>query len=188
MIYYRMLALGYALDAEIRHVREETENWGREVGSYLKFAGVNVPAPWCAAFVYSMVYSGYALQGLPTPLKPVHNHAYVQSYADYARAHGMVVPATYVHPGDIVCFDFQKDGHFDHIGLVITPPDANGNFKAVEGNTNDEGSREGFEVAIRRRNVKKDGALFINYDTGAMYEGTIPERVAEGLRRHSLIG
>lgn len=187
MIHYRLLSLGYALDAEIRHVRETKENWGPEVGAYLKFAGVNFPAPWCAAFVYSMVYSGYALGGLPIPLKPIKNHAYVQSYADYARAHGITVPGTHVHPGDLVCFDFQRDGHFDHIGMVITPPDSTGRFTAVEGNTNDDGAREGYEVAIRPRHVSKDGTLFINYDTGPMYEDAIPERVAAALKKRGLL-
>jgi hypothetical protein len=187
VIHYRLLALGYALDAERRGVKETRTNWSDEIGQWLKAAGIHVPAPWCAAFVYSMVAAAYRLAGLPTPLLDIALKAYVQSYVDNARRDGETVPASYVHPGDLVCFDFKLDGHYDHIGIVLSPPDASGNFTAVEGNTNDEGSREGYEVAVKTRNVRKTGAIFINYDTGLMYEGNIPEAVRDCLTERGLL-
>ncbi len=40
-----------------------------------------------------------------------------------------------------------------HVGIVTEAAD--GSFKTIEGNTNDEGSREGYEVCARNRGYKK---------------------------------
>jgi hypothetical protein len=187
VIQYRLLALGYALDALDRKVREVRTNWSPEIEKWLKMAGINVPAPWCAAFVFAMVHYAFKLAKLESPLKPIVHDALVQSYVDWARKNKKTVTPPNVHAGDIVCFDFKLDGHYDHIGLVLVAPDKNGDFRAVEGNTDDQGGREGVEVAIRKRNVKATAAIFINYDTGLMYEGTIPSEVRAALVKRGLL-
>lgn len=56
-------------------------------------------------------------------------------------------PGRDILPGDIVIYKFS------HTGFAKTEPDRNGNFTAIEGNTNDDGAREGYEVAERPRNI-----------------------------------
>ena len=51
-------------------------------------------------------------------------------------------------PGDIFIMDYGKgQGHTGFVVEVLS----NGNLKTIEGNTNDEGSREGYEVCYRIR-------------------------------------
>jgi len=49
-------------------------------------------------------------------------------------------------PGDIVVYEFS------HTGIVSRPGDKTHDFFAIEGNTNDGGGRDGYEVAERGRN------------------------------------
>lgn len=58
-------------------------------------------------------------------------------------------PGRDIQPWDIVIFNFS------HIGFARSVPNAKGDFETVEGNTNDEGDREGYEVASRTRNIKQ---------------------------------
>lgn len=58
------------------------------------------------------------------------------------------LPGRDIQPWDIVIFDFS------HIAFATSAPNSIGNFRTVEGNTNDEGSREGYEVAQRTRSMK----------------------------------
>lgn len=57
-------------------------------------------------------------------------------------------PGRDLKPWDIVIYGFS------HIGFVSTVPDSKGRFLAIEGNTNDEGGREGYEVAERSRHIR----------------------------------
>ena len=51
-------------------------------------------------------------------------------------------------PGDIFIMDYGKG--LGHTGFVVEVL-SNGNLKTIEGNTNDEGSSEGYEVCYRIR-------------------------------------
>lgn len=56
-------------------------------------------------------------------------------------------PGKDIIPGDIVIYTFS------HVAFALTAPDSGGNFLAVEGNTNDDGGREGYAVMKHPRNV-----------------------------------
>lgn len=47
-------------------------------------------------------------------------------YTDYQAASGRAVPISALQPGDICCYDWEKNGHIDHVGIYI------GNGKIVE--------------------------------------------------------
>lgn len=83
---------------------------------------------WCAIFV-SWVFSqaGIATQGL----LPSYNCDQIRSRA---RAKGWVISSKYeARPGDIVLFDWGRDGSCDHIGIVEKN---NGTYvTTIEGNT-----------------------------------------------------
>ena len=122
--------------------------------------------PWCASFVCRCVQRFMALPAG----KPFRNIIYPRT----ARAFGLLTwganngclvahptPGSVYYrrdfrpqPGDIVVFEFS------HCGIVAAQAAKGRNFTAVEGNTNDDGSREGYEVAARPR-TWSDARAFI---------------------------
>lgn len=72
---------------------------------------------------------------------------------DYAIKAKMTVPYAKAKKGDIVLYDFNRNGTSDHTGLIVKVVD--GKLYVVEGNTSEEGSggsdSNGGMVAIRTR-------------------------------------
>jgi hypothetical protein len=149
----RVLALGFAAMDAHRKVREHGTNSGPEVTEMLKNAGINVAAPWCAAAVQLWTDQAANLWAVPNPLDAVKLEAYVQSYYVWADEKKALVKEAYALPGDLVLYSFGKK-RWDHIGLLVETP-VNGDFRAVEGNTNEAGAREGDGVLIRLRGTRK---------------------------------
>lgn len=54
-------------------------------------------------------------------------------------------PGLDIQPGDIVIY------RFSHTGIAVSSPDSQGRVQVVEGNTNNDGSREGYEVCEQTR-------------------------------------
>lgn len=160
----RALALGFAL-AEVDHgVGEEGgNNEGERIRQYLAGAGITVPAAWCAAFVDYCFDSVCRMLKVSNPLEPVKLEAFVQNYADTLEA--AKVDPSVASPGDLVCFSFGGQ-RWDHIGIVLEPPNSDGHFRTVEGNTSDENQRDGDAVALKRRTLTtgKRTPLFIGVD------------------------
>jgi hypothetical protein len=112
-------------------------NWGADVKKYLNSVGINFPASWCMAYVYwcckeagvTLFKTGGVLaQWNKTPkekksLTPVVGSIFIM---DYGKGLG--------HTGFVERID----------GLSI---------HTIEGNTNDTGSREGYEVCRRIRKI-----------------------------------
>jgi hypothetical protein len=109
--------------------------------------------PWCAMFVtYCFVKAG------SKAFSQGRRWAYCPYMVNDARAqrNGLtVVPKENVQTGDIAMFDWQGDGVSDHVGIVVTPPNSKGAFKAVEGNTSTSSDSDGGQVMIRDRNTKQ---------------------------------
>jgi hypothetical protein len=59
-------------------------------------------------------------------------------------------------PGDIVIWVNTASRGTGHAGIVIGVL-SNGSFQTIEGNTNNDGSREGNQIAIKSRLVERDG-------------------------------
>lgn len=147
----QLAALGFAL-AEVDHGVGEVggNNTGERVREYLSGAGITSAAPWCAAFVdYCADFVTTELR-VANPLSDVQLEAYVQNYAD-TLGH-MVVGPQDATEGALVLYSFGGE-RWDHIGIVLNPPNAEGFFRAVEGNTSDESERDGDAVAIKRRTL-----------------------------------
>lgn len=168
-----LLSLACVLGELKAHVQEVGKaNWGPSVSKYLHGAGVDVPAPWCAALQDWGIDRASALVGIPNPIK-IKNQAYVQAYVEFAFANKLMVPAGLARPGDLVAYAFDPahPTHFDHIGALMTKV-VGDHFHAVEGNTNDDGSREGYKVADKSRIYKVAKTVFIAYDKQLpQYEG-----------------
>ena len=115
--------------------------------------------PWCAMFVtYCFVASKSKsfIKGSKYAYCP-----YVLADAKAGRNGLRVVPKSDVRSGDIVLFDWNKDGTSDHIGIVDKPPvKKNARFSTIEGNTSGTNPSDGGMVAKMSR-VTSDVIAFV---------------------------
>lgn len=144
---FREKALEIALSYE--GVKESPPN--SNMTKFSKWYGII--GPWCAMFVtYCFVEAG------SKSFKRGSRWAYCPFMVADARAqrNGLtVVPKDKVKAGDIAMFDWQGDGTSDHIGIVVTPPNSKGAFKAVEGNTSPTNFSDGGQVMVRERKTSQ---------------------------------
>ncbi len=83
--------------------------------------------PWCAAFQrWVDIHAG-------GPDLPISNPYYCPTIVTYARQHGLWLPADQGSPGDMVLFQWKKNGVADHIGRIKAKN--NGSYRTIEGNT-----------------------------------------------------
>jgi hypothetical protein len=140
-------------------VREKPEgsNDGPEVSQYLASVGIRSPAPWCMSFVYwahsttakandtvNPLYKtgGCLMQWQKTKCKKV-------SIAD------AIANPELVTPGAIFIIDHGSGkGHTGFVRKI-----ENGIIHTVEGNTNDNGSRNGIGVFSLQRKLNKTGKI-----------------------------
>lgn len=112
-------------------------NWGEPVKTYLKSVGITFPASWCMAFVYWC----YKQADANAPL--VKTGGVLAHWNKAKPEYRQKEP----QPGDIFIVDYGKG--LGHTGIVER---IEGDIlHTIEGNTNDTGSREGYEVCRRER-------------------------------------
>jgi len=102
--------------------------------------------PWCAIFA-TWCYETNGVGSSPSFLKGSR-----YSYVPYIVADGRerknglkTVDPSEVRPGDLVCYDWQWNGEYDHVGLFekwVGPS----TFEAVEGNTSVSSDSNGGQV------------------------------------------
>lgn len=151
---------------EVGQREDGTSNWGGHVTQYLKTAGINEPEPWCASFLYWSVQHAADKLGLPNPLKVVANHGYVQSYVDHAKNAGWLVSAKEAQAGDFGCIWHPSLNRYGHIVMLTGTNVDEGYYTDVEGNSNEDGSRDGYEVVHRRSDNPRpinDGVVFLRW-------------------------
>jgi hypothetical protein len=71
-----------------------------------------------------------------------------------------IVKIADVQVGDIVLFDWKKDGIPDHVGIVNIVPGKRKTFTSIEGNTSGSNPSDGGMVALMERRVA-DVSAFI---------------------------
>ncbi|MCP1289807.1 CHAP domain-containing protein [Chromobacterium sp. S0633] len=119
-------------------------NDGPRVREYLKAVKLGPGYAWCMAFVYWCAAKVCADLHQANPLLQT---AGVLRQWNERSALRVTRPA----PGDVFVMDFGKgQGHTGFVEAVL--PD--GRIQTVEGNTNADGSREGYAVARRVRDPK----------------------------------
>ena len=117
----------------------KNSNAGPAVEKYLKSVGLGKGYAWCMAFVYWSVKEACLQLAQLNPLTKTGGVLAMYNAEPDLRV-------TDPQPGDIFIMDF---GHgTGHAGFVVKKL-PNGKLHTIEGNTNDEGSREGYEVAER---------------------------------------
>ncbi len=134
-------------------VTEEKPNWGKWVSVYLKFVGFLKPAPWCAAFVSYKVYQAAKQLGVKAKMP---KSASCQALFKWAEKRGLIHQTP--EAGDVFLVWNDKLNRYAHTGFVKSVHV--GEFVTIEGNSNDEGSREGKEVCSNRRKIVKGKYAF----------------------------
>lgn len=118
--------------------------------------------PWCAGFAMFVVRQAATARGEALPLPYVFGCDHL---ADLAKAAGRFLrpksAADYstIRPGYLFLVR-RNDLHWSHVGIVAAVRDAE-TMDTIEGNTNDSGSPEGFEVCQRTRGIKDKDFLVI---------------------------
>lgn len=119
-------------------------------GKWFGFDGV----AWCAMFVSWC----YAQAGFPLPkIGFSKGYAGCQTAVAYFKKNKMIVESPKC--GDIVFFDWNGDGRYDHTGIFVKWLDDK-TFETIEGNTAVGNDSNGGMVMRRKRNKKN--VLFVN--------------------------
>ena len=145
-----------------QHLREHPiELGGANCGPWVRaYMGGNQGSPWawCAGFVSFVLSQAAAIHGVSMPIDGSFS---CDLLASQAKQNDRFVSERSLDgaPGDwsetklgscCVFLVRRTSGDWTHTGFAFDYR-ANGTFATVEGNTNDEGSREGFEVCQRFR-------------------------------------
>ena len=107
--------------------------------------------PWCA-----MATSTWYIKSGSLAFRHGRDYAYVPYVlsAAVSGARGLsLVKSTHVKPGDLVCFDWDRGGLADHIGLFHSWISVGRSFRTVEGNTAIGNDSNGGQVMRRERTL-----------------------------------
>lgn len=134
-----------ALEIAITQIGKEEvprgSNWGEPVKSYLAAVGINFPASWCMAFLYWCFQQAAKESGIKN--SAVKTGGVLNAWNKAPASAKVKDP----QPGDVFIQD--HGGGLGHTGIVEK---VDGEYvHTIEGNTNDTGSREGYEVCRRIR-------------------------------------
>lgn len=142
-----------------RHLREKPrEIGGQNSGPWVRFYmnGEEGPDwPWCAGFVSCIVEQACEELEVNLPITPSVSCDYL---AATAKENGRFIPGSdssalsTVRPGDVF-LSRRTRTDWNHVGIVVRIGEAV--MLTIEGNTNDSGDREGYEVCQRIRNFRK---------------------------------
>lgn len=138
-------ALGIAIGQLGNEEIPRGSNWGKHVEKYLKSVNINYPASWCMAFVY------WCFNEACKELKIENKLPKTAGVLNFWNLCPKEWRVTSPEKGDIGIMDFGKGK--GHTFIVASLKDSK-TVNTVEGNSNDEGSREGFEVC-RKPNGRK---------------------------------
>lgn len=138
-----------AHEADVLKVKEEGgNNRGKRVEMYLKGVGLGPGNPWCAAFVsYCLLDAGY-------PFGPTTGRAAVRNWKAWADKHGKsLYNAMLANRGDLG--GWLNPNKTGHIFFIAEVKKTLGIWwvRTIEGNSNEDGSREGDRVVRKWRRV-----------------------------------
>ncbi len=126
---------------------------------------------WCAGFVTMIMQQAYFYQGARSPIK---GSVSCDTLAAQAKNAGLFVPEKEITSGRWKWQEFggsciflrrRTDTDWTHTGIAAAGAGSptNSVFSTIEGNTNDEGVREGFEACRRTRSVSGSNYDFIAF-------------------------
>lgn len=145
---------GEALDVAITQIGKKENpkgsNWGEPVKDYLKSVGINFPASWCMAFVYWCYDTASHNLGINNPLVKTGGVLAQWNNIDKDKKinlSNLLKDSSPLKPGDIFIMNYGQG--LGHTGIIESI--GKNKIHTIEGNTNDTGSREGYEVCRKIR-------------------------------------
>jgi hypothetical protein len=143
-------------------------NKGPMVTKYLKSVGITSPAAWCMAFVYWCYLEAARAAGLHCPV--VRTAGVLDCWNKTAsnlklhKVEAMSRPEL-ISAGDQIVF--QHGNGTGHTGIVESFDRLTMTIHTIEGNTNGDGGREGYEVMRKLRKLDDVHLVgFIRYGMG----------------------
>jgi CHAP domain len=126
-----------------------------EFEAKMKAVGFDKGHAWCAYFCELV-----AKEARPEKFKEFDKLFSASAVKTFENFRDAAYPISELpHPGNLAVWQMIKDGKPQwqgHIGIVVSVQPNGWIFEAVEGNTNDQGGREGYIVAKRIRKTLKD--------------------------------
>ncbi len=143
------LVVAYAKQHLNQHPREVGgQNRGPWVRLYMN-SNEGEQWAWCAGFTCFCLKQACESMKRTLPFKTTFS---CDSLAAFAKDKRLFVDSNKAGPGSFFLVR-RTDTDWTHTGIVLEVN--NETIKTIEGNTNDEGSREGYEVCARTRGLKK---------------------------------
>jgi hypothetical protein len=146
-----------ALDKAVSQIGVKESPSGSNNQKYGSWYGMN-GVPWCAIFV---TWCFEQCGNSPSFVKG-QNYSYVPyvtSDAIYMR-NGLQTTVDPI-PGDLVCYDWEADGIFDHVGIFEAWTGGTSQFNAIEGNTSTSNNSNGGQVMRRSRSRGGQDTVFV---------------------------
>lgn len=138
---------------------------GSNMQKYGAYYGEN-GVPWCAiGMTWAYLEAGHTIGKTFQTVKQAGSNdrydyvPYIVSDARNGR-YGLSVTTSPI-PGDLVCFDWNWNGEYDHVGMFEKWQDGKTVFSAIEMNTSTSDNSNGGEVMRRSRNVNSQGTVFV---------------------------
>ena len=156
------LVVAYANQHLRQHPREVGgENRGPWVRLYMD-GNEGTPWAWCAGFATFCLQQAARTLGVPMPVDRTFS---CDTLAHFGRDKGRLLSTmsappdrTRIRPGSFF-LRRRTPTVWEHTGIVTEVDEET--FQTIEGNTNDEGSREGYEVCARTRGFRNMGFVLL---------------------------
>ena len=155
-----LVALSYARD--FVGLRELPGNHGPGVGYFQRQANIPAGSAWCAAFANGIIDISCAVKDVHSPFEGTLREGFVQDYVDFARDRRWLVLPARAYPGCLFAKWNESLDRYAHIGFVSGTNVESKVFWTVEGNSNEDGGREGHTVVELERKIKR-GVIFIDW-------------------------
>lgn len=138
-------------------------NRGPHINDFLAHVGLPPGNPWCTAFTSFCIHKAAAEIGVQTDFPKT---GWTPALPPYARKKGALITRAEIDagvkpkPGWVALFYYPNLHRVAHSGIVerLLPV---GLVVTIEGNTNNEGSREGYKVCRRIRRLKSIYAFIV---------------------------
>lgn len=148
---------------------EGGSNRGQVVDLFLRQVRQPPGQPWCAAFVHHVGYWSHFDHGARSSSWPLPATASCWELGQFARARAVL--RSDPEAGDVFLVFSPELKRFAHTGIVVavakteaSPDDSVYTCTTIEGNTSDDGSREGRATLARQRTFSlKRGDRFIRW-------------------------
>ena len=149
---------------------EGCNNRGQVVELFLREVRQPPGQPWCAAFVHHVGFWSHWDHAVAKSSWPLPATASCWELGEFARVRGILLKDP--QPGDVFLVFSKQFQRFAHTGVVaavnrvLATPAGDTAYEAttIEGNTSDDGSREGRTTLVRTRRLSiRAGDRFIRW-------------------------